>query len=159
MDAALALRSHIKDVVLRRYQHVKRVNSELASAYKEMETFSYTVSHDLRAPLRGINGFAEILLEDYADKLDENARGMLKRIQSSTTKMNLFIDDLLQLAKLGVSAPNLKQGGPRRDGARELRGYLRGVPQAQDRLQGSRQHADGHGRQATDEHRAQQLDQ
>ncbi len=107
VDAALALRSHIKDVVLRRYQHVRRVNSELASAYKEMETFSYTVSHDLRAPLRGINGFAEILLEDYADKLDEDARMMLRRIQSSTTKMNLFIDDLLQLAKLGVSAPHL----------------------------------------------------
>ncbi len=109
VDAALALRSHIKDVVLRRFQHVKRVNSELASAYREMETFSYTVSHDLRAPLRGINGFAEILLEDYADKLDDAARQMLRRIQSSTTKMNLFIDDLLQLAKLGVSAPNLKK--------------------------------------------------
>lgn len=108
IDAGLALRSHIKDVVMRRYQHVKRVNSELATAYREMETFSYTVSHDLRAPLRGINGFAEILLEDYGPKLDDAAHDMLRRIKSSSVKMNLFIDDLLQLAKLGVSAPNLR---------------------------------------------------
>ncbi len=107
IDAGLALRSHIKDVVMRRYQQVKRVNSELATAYKEMETFSYTVSHDLRAPLRGINGFAEILLEDYGSILDDAACDMLRRIQNSAVKMNFFIDDLLQLAKLGVSAPKL----------------------------------------------------
>ena len=108
IDAALALRSHIKDVVLRRYQQVKRVNSELATAYKEMESFSYTVSHDLRSPLRGINGFAEILIEDYADRLDDEGIDMLRRIQSSTVKMNSFIDDLLTLAKVGVTDVAIK---------------------------------------------------
>ena len=103
VDAALALRSHIKDVVLRRYQQVKRVNADLALAYKEMENFSYTVSHDLRAPLRSINGFAEILQEDYAKVLDADGLMMLARIQDSTVRMNAFIDDLLQLAKMGVS--------------------------------------------------------
>ena len=103
IDAALALRSHIKDVVLRRYQQVKRANADLALAYKEMESFSYTVSHDLRAPLRSINGFAEILMEDYAKALDADALMMLARIQDSTDHMNAFIDDLLQLAKVGVS--------------------------------------------------------
>ena len=103
VDAALALRSHIKDVVLRRYQQVKRVNADLALAYKEMENFSYTVSHDLRAPLRSINGFAEIIMEDYAKSLDADALLMLARIQDSTDRMNAFIDDLLQLAKVGVS--------------------------------------------------------
>ena len=104
VDAALGLRSHIKDVVLRRFQQVKRVNAELAVAYREMENFSYTVSHDLRAPLRSIDGFAEILKEDYGEVLDGDGIMMLSRIQDSTRKMNVFIDDLLELAKLGVSA-------------------------------------------------------
>ena len=108
VDAALALRSHVKDVVMRRYQQVKRVNSELASAYQEMETFSYTVSHDLRAPLRGISGYAEIILEDYGARLDDEGRDMLRSISANTDRMNTFIDELLQLSKVGVSALELK---------------------------------------------------
>ena len=102
-DAALALRAHVKDVVMRRYQQVRRVNAELATAYQEMESFSYTVSHDLRAPLRGISGYAEILLEDYGQALDDEARGMLRSIRDNTGRMNTFIDELLEVSKVGVS--------------------------------------------------------
>ena len=102
-DAALALRAHINDVVLRRYHHVKRVNTELASAYREMESFSYTVSHDLRAPLRGIAGYAEILLEDYGDVLDADAREMLASIRGNTSRMNVFINELLELSRIGTA--------------------------------------------------------
>ena len=109
VDAGLALRSHIKDVVLRRYQQVKRVNADLATAYKEMESFSYTVSHDLRAPLRGISGYTEILLADYGEVIGEGGREMLSAIVASTRRMNLLIDDLLQLAKVGVSAIEVRE--------------------------------------------------
>ena len=102
-DAALALRAHINDVVLRRYHHVRRVNSELQMAYKEMESFSYTVSHDLRAPLRGIAGYAEVLLEDYGERLDDEAREMLESIRGNTARMNTFINELLELSRIGIA--------------------------------------------------------
>ena len=109
VDAALALRSHVKDVVMRRYQQVKRVNAELADAYREMETFSYTVSHDLRAPLRGISGYAEIILEDYGDQLDEEGREMLVSIRENTDRMNVFINELLEMSKVGVSELDVRE--------------------------------------------------
>ena len=102
-DAALALRAHINDVVLRRYHHVRRVNTELELAYKEMESFSYTVSHDLRAPLRGIAGYAEVLMEDYGDRLDDEAREMLDSIRANTARMNTFINELLELSRIGIA--------------------------------------------------------
>ena len=66
----------------------------------ELESFSMSVSHDLRAPLRTIDGFSQVLLDDYADKLDTNARHYIQRIRSTTQAMSNLIDDLLNLAKL-----------------------------------------------------------
>ena len=103
-DAALALRSQLKDVVMQRYHQVRQVNNELSAAYREMEAFSYTISHDLRAPLRGISGYAEILLEDYAEVLDDDGRMMLASIQGNTKKMNVFINELLELSKVGTAS-------------------------------------------------------
>jgi len=89
-----------------KYQHenleniVERRTLELASTNKELESFSYSVSHDLRAPLRAINGFSKILLEDNENKLDQESVANLKRIIDNTTKMSQLIDDLLTLSRV-----------------------------------------------------------
>jgi len=70
------------------------------AAYRELEAFSYSVSHDLRAPLRSVSGFSQLILEDYFDKLDEEGRDSLKRIVAATEKMGWLIDDLLNLSRL-----------------------------------------------------------
>jgi signal transduction histidine kinase len=79
---------------------IQGVNTELLAANKELEAFSYSVSHDLRAPLRGINGFSLALLEDYADKLDEDGRDYLHRVRAATQRMGQLIDDLLNLSRV-----------------------------------------------------------
>jgi light-regulated signal transduction histidine kinase (bacteriophytochrome) len=70
------------------------------SANQELEAFSYSVAHDLRAPLRGMSGFSQALIEDYAEKLDPTCQDYLQRIRSSAQRMALLIDGLLQLSKL-----------------------------------------------------------
>jgi PAS domain S-box-containing protein len=71
---------------------------ELQLANKELEAFSYSVSHDLRAPLRAIDGFSKALLEDYHEKLEEQGRDYLTRVRTSTRHMTQLIDDLLNLS-------------------------------------------------------------
>jgi signal transduction histidine kinase len=73
---------------------------QLEAANKELEAFSYSVSHDLRAPLRAMDGFSLALIEDYADKLDDTALDYLARIRSSSQAMGQLIDDLLELSRL-----------------------------------------------------------
>jgi signal transduction histidine kinase len=67
---------------------------------RELETFAYSVAHDLKAPLRGIDGYSRLLLEEYAGKLDNEGYAFLKTIQSSTDEMNRLIDDLLEYSRL-----------------------------------------------------------
>jgi len=78
-------------------------NAQLDAANKELETFSYSVSHDLRAPLRSIDGFSQALLEDCADKLDVGEKSNLDRIRAAARRMGLLIDDLLNLARVARS--------------------------------------------------------
>jgi len=73
---------------------------ELERKNRELETFSYTVSHDLRAPLRSINSFSQILLEDYSEKLDSTGKSHLERVSSSARRMGELIDDLLELSRV-----------------------------------------------------------
>lgn len=73
---------------------------ELETTNNELESFCYSVSHDLRAPLRGINGFSNLLLEDYENVLDETGKDYLKRIILGTERMSLLIDDLLNLSRI-----------------------------------------------------------
>ena len=75
-------------------------NAELAVVNEELEAFSYSVSHDLRAPLRSINGFSQALLKDYTDRLDEQGREYLQRVRSATKHMGMLIDDLLSLSSI-----------------------------------------------------------
>ena len=81
-------------------EHVAQRTQELAAAVKELEAFSYSVSHDLRSPLRSIDGFSHILMDDYASKLDETAMGYLHKIRSAAQRMAQLIDDLLQLSRV-----------------------------------------------------------
>jgi len=80
-------------------QRVIERTAELEVANKELEAFSYSVSHDLRSPLRSIDGFGQALLEDCASRLDDQGRHYLNRIRSSTQHMGQLIDDLLKLSR------------------------------------------------------------
>jgi signal transduction histidine kinase len=80
--------------------------AQLEVANKELEAFSYSVSHDLRAPLRHIIGFAQILQEEFGATLDPNAHRYLDRIRAGTQKMGLLVDELLNLARVGRHALN-----------------------------------------------------
>lgn len=77
---------------------------QLEAANKELESFSYSVSHDLRAPLRALHGNASILEEDYMGKLDEGAMGILKKIHDNVNRMDRLINDLLSFSKIGKQA-------------------------------------------------------
>ena len=81
-------------------QKVNERTAELAAANKELEAFSYSVSHDLRAPLRGIDGFSKVLLERYADRLDEQGKHYLDRIRAGTQRMGELIQDMLMLSRV-----------------------------------------------------------
>lgn len=81
-------------------QRVAERTTQLQAANKELEAFSYSVSHDLRAPLRHINGFSQALLEDYADKLDEVGKSYLQQVRGASQEMAHLIDDVLQLARV-----------------------------------------------------------
>jgi light-regulated signal transduction histidine kinase (bacteriophytochrome) len=82
-------------------QRVFQRTAQLEAANKELEAFSYSVSHDLRAPVRAIDGFSSILLEDYGDKYDAEGKRLLNIIRGNTQKMSELIDDLLALSRLG----------------------------------------------------------
>ncbi len=82
-------------------QRVRQRTSQLENANKELEAFSYSVSHDLRAPLRHIDGFSLALAEDYQDQLDPDAKSYLERIRNACSLMGRLIDDILMLSRIG----------------------------------------------------------
>ena len=82
---------------------VEQRTAELRAANRELEAFSYSVSHDLRAPLRAIAGFVQILEEDHADKFDDTAKRHLDRVKINARRMGQLIDDLLSFSQIGRS--------------------------------------------------------
>jgi PAS domain S-box-containing protein len=74
--------------------------TELEVINKELEAFSYSVSHDLRAPLRSIDGFSQAIMEDYSEKLDREGKDYLKRVKNAAQQMSDIIDDLLKLSRI-----------------------------------------------------------
>lgn len=86
---------------------LEREAAKLKLVNKELETFSYSVSHDLRAPLRSIDGFSHALEEDYRDKLDDEGRDYLNRIRNAAQRMGALIDDMLELARVTRSEMHL----------------------------------------------------
>ena len=81
-------------------QRVKERTAQLEAAKQELEAFSYSVSHDLRAPLRALDGFSAALISDYQDKLDQQAQSYLTRIQEASRRMGQLIEDLLNLSRI-----------------------------------------------------------
>ena len=91
------------------FAQLERSNRDLALLNQELETFSYSVSHDLRAPLRSMDGFSQMLLEDYGGKLDEDGKDALQRIRAASQRMGDLIDDLLRLSQVTRAGLNIKR--------------------------------------------------
>ncbi|MCM3873938.1 MAG: ATP-binding protein [Pyrinomonadaceae bacterium] len=89
-------------------RRVAERTAQLQATNKELESFSYSVSHDLRAPLRHMDGFSQALLEDYGSKLDEDGKAYLQGVRNASREMAQLIDDMLQLAR--VTRTEMQQG-------------------------------------------------
>lgn len=112
-EDGLLVSAAIRDVTQRRRmeEDVQKLNedlkqraAQLEAANKELEAFSYSVSHDLRAPLRSIDGFSHVVLEDYGEQLPADARGYLERVRAAAQRMAVLIDDLLNLSRVTRTA-------------------------------------------------------
>ena len=101
-EEGILISAAIRDITNRRQaEEALKINTKnLEASNKELESFSYSVSHDLRAPLRSIDGFSHVLLEDYAERLDEGGRNALQRIRAASQRMGLLIDDMLALSQV-----------------------------------------------------------
>ncbi len=93
-------RKHIEEQIRELNQDLEQRASQLEAANRELEAFSYSVSHDLRAPLRTIDGFSLALLEDFGEQLPDEGRNYLMRIRTAAQRMAQLIDDLLNLSRL-----------------------------------------------------------
>ena len=89
--------------------------AQLAAANRELESFSYSVSHDLRAPLRAVAGFSRILREDYEPDLPVEVHHYLQRVEENARQMGRLIDDLLAFSRLGRQALNIQPVAPTRE--------------------------------------------
>ncbi len=99
-QAELALRSAMQDISAQA-QALQQRTAELEVANKDLESFSYSISHDLRAPLRAIDGFIAILQEDYAEHLDAEGQRLFGIVSANARKMGHLIDDILALSRAG----------------------------------------------------------
>ena len=93
---------------------VRERTKELEAANAELDAFSYSVSHDLRAPLRAIDGYAQMLEEDHGGKLDAEGTRLLAAVRSNSQRMSQLIDDLLAFSRLGREPLRTQAGAPRR---------------------------------------------
>jgi PAS domain S-box-containing protein len=104
-------RLYAREITLRKKfeDELKQRTMDLEASNKELEAFSYSVSHDLRAPLRSITGFSTVLLEDYATVLDNEGKSYLKKISASGELMGQLMDDLLKLSRVARSDLNVEE--------------------------------------------------
>lgn len=118
------LNASLEERVASRTIELESANRELVLANRELESFCYSVSHDLRLPLRSMNGFSELLISDYGGKLDDRARSYLDRIEVACRRMGRLIDDLLSLTRYTRQKMVLERvdlGGIAADVVEELR--------------------------------------
>jgi PAS domain S-box-containing protein len=101
----VTVRKRLEEEVRRHRDHLEQLvelrTAELETAYEELEGFSYSVSHDLRTPLRAIDGFSRVLVEEHRDQLDEEGRRLLGVIRQGTARMSQLIDDMLAFSRMG----------------------------------------------------------
>lgn len=97
-------RKRMEEDVQKLNEDLKQRAAQLEAANKELEAFSYSVSHDLRAPLRSIDGFSHVVLEDYGEQLPADARAYLERVRAAAQRMAVLIDDLLNLSRVTRTA-------------------------------------------------------
>src|SRR6202022_3477127 len=104
----------IRDIIERKRHEdaLHEKNVQLQAAVSELEAFSYSVSHDLRGPLRAIDGFSRILLEDYSAALDAEGQRYLKIVRANTQQMGHLIDDLLAFSRVGRQPLNMQPVSP-----------------------------------------------
>lgn len=97
----ITIRKQIEEVINNRTKELEKLNTDLSEANKNLETFSYSVSHDLKGPLQTLIGFSNILLQEYKGKmLDDEGHDYLKRINYNAIKMRRLIEDILTLSKI-----------------------------------------------------------
>jgi len=106
--ADITERKTVEDKIKKLNESLMHRSIELGVANKELESFSYSVSHDLRAPLRSIDGFSQALSEDYADILDEQGKEYIQRVRNATQRMGQLIDDMLRLSRLTRAEMTIK---------------------------------------------------
>lgn len=104
VDALKRAEDQVRELNTSLEQRVLERTAQLDISNSELRAFSYSVSHDLRAPLRGIDGWSQALLEEYSDRLDDEGRQYLHRVRSETQRMGHLIDDLLHLSRVTQSA-------------------------------------------------------
>ncbi|KAA0249159.1 MAG: PAS domain S-box protein [Candidatus Jettenia sp.] len=93
-------RKRAEDELREQRDNLEILTNQLAASNKELEAFCYSVSHDLRAPLRSINGFCKAMMEDHSDTLDEQGKNYLQRVSAASQRMGQLIDDLLNLSRI-----------------------------------------------------------
>lgn len=125
-------RDHLEDLVEERTATLTRLHSELASAYQDLEAFSYTVSHDLRSPLAPIIGFAKLLKNRRGSQLDDKAVDMLEEIILQSEKMLSLIGDLLELARVNNTEGPLQLESPERAVCEILKELRTDFPHAEE---------------------------
>lgn len=108
LDSALDLRNAIVGIVINKADELAKINLELERSNRELDSFAYAASHDLKEPLRGIHNYSTILIEDYAHLLDEEGIDCLNTLVSLTQRMDILIDVLLRLSQLGQTELRLQ---------------------------------------------------
>ncbi|BAY19501.1 multi-sensor signal transduction histidine kinase [Anabaenopsis circularis NIES-21] len=108
IDNALALKNAIVGIVLSKAEELAKINQELERSNHELASFAYAASHDLKEPLRGIYNFSTILIEDYAQVLDEDGIDYLQTVLSLSVRMETLINSLLRLSQLGQTETDLQ---------------------------------------------------
>ncbi|MEZ0486920.1 ATP-binding protein [Fibrella aquatica] len=103
LSTVLKLREDLLQVVALKADQIRALNEKLRLAYEELEAFSYTVSHDLRAPLSSIKSYSEIYLEDYGSQMDESAVAIFSKVMKATDRMSELIRNVMQYSRLGRS--------------------------------------------------------
>ncbi|MFT3948332.1 MAG: ATP-binding protein [Agriterribacter sp.] len=101
INTALKLREDILHVINRKSSEIRKLNDLLRKAYEELDTFTYTISHDLKTPLSTIKNYTEIVIEDYGKDMPEDATELLHKVVKGTNKMNHLIRDVLHYTRIG----------------------------------------------------------